>query len=577
MKSEGNRWDRWIYPLPKDVDTTFCLAVTAALCGRGIYSEHLAVLVNKGRIREAIEYSVPTNGIGLDDYRAAAQIQALFKKNGDLDLGYDPLRAAVEASIKAELQCQGVNRYFGQLCPFVGVVQAISLARRKIKAVLGPVPTLESLQPRLGPGATTTIKRSEACWENKLGRPLVCSEELSPYLGDFLAQTPHWASFCADWVSHSFGTGLGAGSDCETEASFGCETAVVIDTGKLIFVAKNAKTHRPICVEPIFNGFWQLGVGDYLKHRLRVHANQDLRNQERNQLLAREGSVNGSVATIDLSSASDTLAFSVVFDLLPSAWVDLLAKLRTGTMSYAGHEYELEKFSSMGNGFTFELETLIFWSLAWACTELRGEDTSRVSVYGDDIIVPTGTVDLLLGALTWCGFNVNHEKSFWDGRFRESCGADWLHGEDVRPIFKKDRLSYQWLFTFHNWAVRHGEPQLAAIAKSFIPNDMLRITGPDGYGDGHLLGSWETKKGHKGRKAIRAGWGGGYFDTLREAAKSVETDPAVAVLTGLYNEYLRGGQQDADPREPRSPGVVPGSTGVEKTSIYTFSEHIFVR
>jgi hypothetical protein len=571
MKSGSNRWDRWIYPLTKDVDNTFCLAVSAVLAKRGMYAEDLASLVFQGRIREVVEYSVPVNGIGLDDLRATAQIQGLFKKNGDLDIGFNPLRAAVEASINAELQCQSVNRYFGQLCPFGGVVSVISRARRKIKAVLGNVPTLEKLRPRMGPGATTTIKRSDACWENKLGQPIVCSEDLIPYVHDFLAEVPAWARYSASWSSCSYGLGR------DGEVSFGAEVPVVVDTGKLIFVAKNAKTHRPICVEPLFNGFWQLGVGDYIKHRLRVHAYQDLRNQERNQLAAREGSICGNLATIDLSSASDTLAFSVVFDLLPDEWVDLLARLRTGKMTYSGHEYELEKFSSMGNGFTFELETLIFWSLAFACVEACGEDVKKINVYGDDIIVPTGAVDLLLATLTWCGFNVNSEKSFWTGRFRESCGADWYHGEDVRPIYKKDRLSYQWLFTFHNWAMRRGERELASIAKSFIPNDLLKLTGPDGYGDGHLLGTWETIKGRKARNAMRSGWGGGYFNTLRETPKSVETDTGVAVLTGLFSEYVRGGSQDDEPHEQRRPGIVPGSLAVERTSIYTFSEHIFIR
>jgi hypothetical protein len=567
--SKSSRWDRWIYPLSKDVDTTFCTAVTGELSKCGPWSEELFRFVVQGRIREVIEFDIPVEGIGLDDYRGATQIKALFQKNGDLSLGYNPLKAAVEASIKAELQCQSVNRYFGSLCPLGGVVQVISLARRKIRKVLGPVPSLARLRPRFGPGATTTLKRAAACSENKLLFPPVCSEDMLPTVASFLAETPAWAGYHSDATSRSsVSNDIG-----KSEIEFSSNTAIEVTTGKLIFVEKNAKTHRPICVEPVLNGFWQLGVGDYIKDRLRVLANQDLRNQERNQLLAREGSVTGKLATVDLSSASDTLAFSVVFDLLPEDWVDLLSSLRTGVIEYAGREYELEKFSSMGNGYTFELETLIFWSLASACTELCGADTDKVSVYGDDIIVPTGAMDLLMSSLTWCGFNLNREKSFWVGPFRESCGADWLQGEDVRPIFKKDRLSYQWLFVFHNWSMRRGEISLAAIARSFIPNDW-HISGPDGYGDGHLLGSYDLIK-PRGQR--RAGWGGGYFHTLREVSKSVETDEGIAHLSGLYNMYSQGGTQFWDPREPSVPGTVPGSSGVEKTSIYTFAEHIFVR
>jgi hypothetical protein len=562
--SKSSRWERWIFPLTKDTDTVFCSAVVAELRRRGPWSEAIGLAFDSGDYKKVIEFPTPFSA-EVDDFRSVVQIRALFSKNADLELGYDPLKAAVEASIKAELQCRGVNRYFGSLCPFGGVVTVVSRARRKIAEVLGPVPALERLKPRFGPGASTTIKRSEACWEGKLQAPIVCSEDLLPYVHSFLPETASWtwrhALDLRPFPLHEDGSTVGG------------NVPVVVDVGKLIFVEKNAKTHRPICVEPLLNGFWQLGVGDYIKDRLRVRAHQDLTDQSRNQRLAREGSVTGKLATIDLSSASDTLAFSVVFDLLPEPWVDLLSKLRTGIMSYSGQEYELEKFSSMGNGFTFELETLIFWSLAQASTEVLGEDTNKVSIYGDDIIVPSRVCDLLVAALTWCGFNVNTEKSFWEGPFRESCGADWLLGDDVRPIFKKDRLSYQWLFTFHNWAIRNGEISLARIARGFIPKEWTMF-GPDGYGDGHLLGSYELIKP---RAARRAGWEAGYFHTLRETSRSIPVDPEIAALTGLYDLYVQGATNYWDPRELRRPGVVPGSLSVERASIYTFTEHIFAR
>ncbi len=554
--------------MSKETDFVFSTAVTVELAKRGPFSEAVGNLVLGDRIREAIEFPVPF-GAEVDDFRSAVQIQALFKKNPDLDLGYNPLRAAVEACIKAELQCQSVNRYFGQLPPYGGVACAISLARRKIAAVLGPVPPLERLQPRFGPGASTTIKRAEACLENKLSRTAVCSEEMLPAVHTFLAETPGWASYHSEGSSVSFADD---GHSVTVEGNF-VGVPVAVDVGNLIFVAKNAKTHRPICVEPVLNGFWQLGVGDYIKDRLRVRANQDLRDQQRNKSAARVGSMDGSLATIDLSSASDTLAFSVVFDLLPEDWVNLLSTLRTGRMQYDGLEIELEKFSSMGNGYTFELESLIFWALADACTELRGGDTRQVNVYGDDIIVPTGAVDLLYASLSWCGFSVNPSKSFTEGPFRESCGADWLDGVDVRPIFKKDRLSLQWLFTFHNWAIRNGEPFLAKLAKSFIPND-FQLSGPDGYGDGHLLGSYDL---FRSRECRRRGWGGGYFHSFRETPKSVETDNSVAFLSGVFSLYTEGATTWWAPREARRPGRVPGTLGVERTSIYTFTENIFIR
>ncbi len=556
--SKTKQWDRWIYPMTKEADEAFCTMVAADLRSSGVYSDYMSELVHAGKIRELVLVNVPKD-IDVTDYRGATLIQAMYSKNNDLDLGFNPLKAGVEAAIAAELQCRRVNEYFGQTCPYGGVAMAVSLARRKIKWVLGKVPSLDSLRFRFGPGASTTIKRADACFENKLAAPLVCSEEMLPVIDEVLREFPLWARSKTP-VPHS---------DVEQGVEVSsCD--IVVDTAKLIFVEKNAKTHRPICVEPLLNGFMQLGIGAYLKDRLRIHAKQDLGDQVRNQSLAQAASVSGKLATIDLSSASDTLAFSVVFDLLPEEWVDLLATFRTGHMNYGGREYELEKFSSMGNGYTFELESLIFWALSSACTELSGEDRDLVSVYGDDIIVPVKAVDLLMATLTWCGFNLNREKSFWTGKFRESCGADWLDGDAVRPVFKKTRLSPQWLAVFHNWAWWRGHSALCTIAKSFIPRD-LQLFGPPGYGDGHLLGPWNTAR--LPRHERRRGYEGCRFDTFRETPRTVETDPEIAALTGIYDLY-------ANPSDwwecggSRIRGITPGTACVERHSIYTFAKRV---
>lgn len=552
-KAKRNRWELFTAPMTKEADEAFCSLVAAELRNGGIYADYMSALVHAGDLAKVVTVGVPKD-IDINDYRAATQIQALFSKNSDLDAGFNPLKAAVEAAIAAELQCRRVNEYFGTTtCPYGGVAMALELSRRKIKWVLGKVPALDQLRFRLGPGASTTVKRKDACYETKLSAPLVCSEDMLPVVDKVLAECPPWAAEKAVLSSH------------DENGDYCTYNGVIIDTAKLIFVEKNAKTHRPICVEPLLNGFVQLGIGGYLKERLRILAKQDLRDQTRNQELARASSVSGRLATIDLSSASDTLAFSVVFGLLPEEWVDLLASFRTGSFEYSGHEYELEKFSSMGNGYTFELETLIFWAIADSCTELSGEDRDLVSVYGDDIIVPVKSVDLLTACLTWCGFNLNREKSYWSGNFRESCGSDWLAGEPVRPIYKKDRLSIQWLMTFHNWSFQRGYRALADIAKSFIPKD-FQLYGPPGYGDGHLLGPWKVVHPRAHR---RKGWEIGYFSTFREPPKSVHTDPGIAFLTGLYDLYANPSDW-WDCKAPRIPGITPGTTGVEKHSIYTF-------
>jgi len=81
----------------------------------------------------------------------------------------------------------------------------------------------------------------------------------------------------------------------------------------------------------------------------------NLRDQSVNQRYALLGSIDGSLATIDLSSASDTVSYALVMSLLPSGWFDLLDLFRSECVEVPGGVIELEKFSSMGNAYTFEL------------------------------------------------------------------------------------------------------------------------------------------------------------------------------------------------------------------------------
>jgi hypothetical protein len=184
---------------------------------------------------------------------------------------------------------------------------------------------------------------------------------------------------------------------------------VAIVPGKLQFVPKNAKTYRSIVVEPILNTFAQKGVGTYLKGRLAL-SGVKTDDQQRNQRLARQGSISGSLATIDLSMASDTISKELVANLLPLDWFTFLSQFRTGSVEYQGQVLNLEKFSSMGNAFTFELETLIFYALAWSTCDYLNLPTGWTAAYGDDLVVPTEAVSLLSWVLNMCGFSVNTEK-----------------------------------------------------------------------------------------------------------------------------------------------------------------------
>jgi len=98
----------------------------------------------------------------------------------------------------------------------------------------------------------------------------------------------------------------------------------------------------------------------------------------------------------------------------------------------------VEKISSMGNGFTFELETLIFWALTKSVCEVNEETSARVIVYGDDILCPSKVMPQLLEVFDFCGFSINTEKTHYQTPFRESCGKHYFMGEDVSPIYQKE-------------------------------------------------------------------------------------------------------------------------------------------
>jgi hypothetical protein len=99
-----------------------------------------------------------------------------------------------------------------------------------------------------------------------------------------------------------------------------------------------------------------------------------------------------------------------------------------------------QKFSSMGNGFTFELESLIFWAAAEAVKDYLGYHGSKISVFGDDVILPNGCYEVFSSFAMFLGFKVNSKKSFSSGYFRESCGSHWFDGVDCKPIFLKEKL-----------------------------------------------------------------------------------------------------------------------------------------
>ena len=210
--------------------------------------------------------------------------------------------------------------------------------------------------------------------------------------------------------------------------------------GSVFFtVRKNAETDRGACKEPDWNMFFQKGIGDFIRERLkRVGCNLD--DQTLNQRLARAGSIDGKSATVDLTTASDSNSYTLIERIVPHDLFRVLDDLRSSEVQLPDKEYyTLNMFSSVGNGFTFELESLVFLSIVRAVCYLF-RIPGRISIYGDDIIAPTAACPMLLDMLGYCGHRPNSAKTFTSGFFRESCGKHYYHGNDVTPIYVRKPL-----------------------------------------------------------------------------------------------------------------------------------------
>lgn len=214
----------------------------------------------------------------------------------------------------------------------------------------------------------------------------------------------------------------------------------LVEESELFTVPKASDIDRVACKEPEINMYLQRSVGNHIRKRLRQKG-IDLNDQSVNQELARKA-LGLKLATIDLSAASDSITEQLVVNWLPPEWFMLLNDLRVHSTMIDGEVHQLSMFSSMGNGFTFELESLLFWALVRSVAKLS-RVKGKISVYGDDIICPSVLGPRLVRVFAWYGFKLNSKKSYWSGGFRESCGRHYYRGWDVTPFYIRSPVRSQ--------------------------------------------------------------------------------------------------------------------------------------
>lgn len=370
-------------------------------------------------------------------FAADSAAVGLLKKLQELPCSHDKTANAVAKWWQGEQACKRTNF---RLDPYLRrslfpeerndrIASFLTKVRSVVKELIGYRPS-DSPEGRFGPGATFSDR----------GRYTTVPDKMTS--NPSLTRNALWC--LVEWRDTAWARAFLHGH---------CREIDLVPGNRFATVPKTAKTDRAIASEPSLNVFYQLALGRQLRGRLKKSHGWDLdRAQDIHRQIAEVSSVTREFATLDLSNASDTVARSLVELLLPRPWFVVLDSLRSkrtqskkltpqGSDAATGWVM-LEKFSSMGNGFTFELETVLFASLAIAvCREagyagVLGHD---VFVFGDDIIVPSPVTRALKSVLEFCGFSLNEEKSFFDGTpFRESCGGDYFAGKSVRPYFLKD-------------------------------------------------------------------------------------------------------------------------------------------
>lgn len=221
---------------------------------------------------------------------------------------------------------------------------------------------------------------------------------------------------------------------------------------KVVFVPKTLKTPRVIAIEPTNTQYCQQALASELVQRLEndhlTRGRINFSTSDHNRELARQSSKDRAFATLDMSEASDRVHAGLVYYMLSSnsSARDAAFACRTKYASLPnGMRIPLVKFASMGSALCFPIESMYHYVLcilgaleaeSLRCNYRNVRRVSRsITVFGDDLIVPSTWRVYVENVLGEAGCVVNRKKSFSNGYFRESCGLDAYKGSIVTPVY----------------------------------------------------------------------------------------------------------------------------------------------
>lgn len=481
----------------------------AKACGRSSLTDRFKKAILSSNYVELTKMSFnPSESDDIGTVREDFVLSSLFKKTRFSVPGVDAKtrREAAEALfLKYEAQCYRTNQRFLSLIEgdysdvHPDAIAHFDVLRRKIRWALGPIPN--QLDLRFGKGSTFETRGLCATIADKIENEPSMTRSLEPVTS--LWEETAWAR----------------------SIRYRQRGPRIVRGNRFTTVPKTAIVDRGICVEPSLNVSFQLALGRHIRSRLKHKLRVDLDfGQGYHQDLAQLASRDGSMATLDLSGASDTVAYHFLRYILPGDWFELLCFMRSSHTLFQERWVRLEKFSSMGNGYTFELESLVFKCICDTVAEACGTSPLANYVYGDDMIVPAHIAGATMSFLRYCGFSINEEKSFVDGPFRESCGGDFFKGKPTRAYYLKDlpAAPQHWIALANGIRrMAHLEPGDDFRSHPYypawcrcldaIPTAIRRLRGPESLGDTVIHDD-------RWRKYVRPV----YFDTLRGVEYAVD-------------------------------------------------------
>jgi len=282
---------------------------------------------------------------------------------------------------------------------------------------------LEEHRPRYGPGTFCAtghdVYTTYSVYKRLPGRTIgTCRRDQTPFLGYFKAYP----------------------SSSESLSTHGNEGKC----SEVLFVPKDSRSPRTISREPLHLLRMQMSFFDFASSALERDTCHriNFRDQSINQNLAREGSKTRGWATLDLKDGSDNVSVDLIrklFEFCPALSYFIRRVRSTHTYLPSGGVIPLRKVAGMGSGLTFPIMAFLIHISVCTLVQRRfrlnyRDVASKVYVYGDDLIVPTGWYTTAVEALKRSGLLVNSAKSFIHSHFRESCGGDFYDGQSVTPV-----------------------------------------------------------------------------------------------------------------------------------------------